>query len=371
MSLWPIYILLVLAGFLLRKSSRILDAFVICFLVFLACTNATHADYPAYSNWYYIGYLANPDTYDSGWYLICMLGHRIGLAYNGVVGLMTALATILLFAALVRLRVNRSFFWALFLVFPALVNIVQIRQYLAISLVMLGFAFMLDRRFRGYLVFVACVLLATAFHRTAAVFVLLPAVFLLERLRPAALLAMALALVALSSMAIVLPDILIAPVFGDFMVEKYFSEIAWNTASAHIHDRIVWGSLLVLALVPLTAAYLHRANAQANAPESKQARNLLRFATCLSVLGLCVIPLTFMSADVLRMHRYVYLFAILGFSSLLALPGSSTRERLVWKTPPLLFAILESLALVNATGDFGWVTNALLTFTTFPPLFVA
>lgn len=371
MPLWPIYIALVLVGLLSKRSSRIIDAAVVCFLVFLACTNATHADYPAYSEWYYIGYLVHPDTYGLGWYLATIAGHRIGLAYNGLAGIMTLVALLLLLAAISRLHVNRALFWALFLVFPALVSIVQVRQLLAIALVLLGFSFVYQKKAWGYLVFFPCILVAMAFHRTAVAFALLPLVFLLQKARPAVLMAVVLALVALSTAAIARPDLLIAPVFGDFMVEKYFSDFAWQTASPNIRTRIVGGGLLIVALVPILRLCTQRALKAPRQAKGADCYELLRFATCLSALGLCIIPLSFMSADVLRMHRYIVVFALTAFSSYLALPGLGTCERAIWKAIPLAYALLESLILVNLTGDFGWVTEALLTFTAFPPLFMA
>lgn len=167
-----------------RKWNWIFYALVLCLLLWTS--NGTYSDFDGY---YFIFERIN-DTQTNlvgatlGWFWLCRIAGEVGLNYYGMSLLLTIAACFFLHELFSKFDANENIIWAAIFVFPLLINGIQIRFFLSISIVAFGLGFLIfDNKF-SMLKFIACVLIATSIHSAAAIFAVLTLVLIYEKLRP-------------------------------------------------------------------------------------------------------------------------------------------------------------------------------------------
>lgn len=113
-----------------------------------------------------------------GWVFLSKLGLKFNLDYLQFKTIVFIFCMILLLITTYRLvGTNYSFVFGIYIIYPALVDIVQIRFFLSLCIVILGLSFFINDVKTGSVVYVICLILATSIHNTSliySIFLILP-----------------------------------------------------------------------------------------------------------------------------------------------------------------------------------------------------
>lgn len=250
MILAPLYMLAMLAVAFSR--GRWAAPCVALLLCFSTATTADYADFPSYVNYYAIVQTGGTPTglYDlpAGWFLLNRTIAATGLSVRGFVCVVLVLCVFLTARFYRRVGCERNLHWCLFLLFPALVQCVQLRFFLGFSIVLLSFAGIVNGERFGILRYVVGVLVASTIHSSMLVFLVLAPAGKLGGLgvKKAALVVASLALMAYLCVGYV-PGIA-ASLLNDVKYERYFvSDISTTTGSWFMKILFIWASAVVLS----------------------------------------------------------------------------------------------------------------------------
>lgn len=173
MVLFIIYIFIVILNFAFKRN-KLITFFDFLYMWILMGWSYGNADY----NTYTLRYLY-PNLYNTlEWLYTCLqnLGKAIGLDYAGFLIVMSAIFLFIRFWVICKMSSRPNMVIGLYLLFPFIMDITQIRMFYAVSLVLLGSYFLLKGTKRGYTLFILFVILATLIHASCALyFILLPA----------------------------------------------------------------------------------------------------------------------------------------------------------------------------------------------------
>ena len=169
-----IYILLVIAGLFLKNKH--FDLIAIAFLAYITYITVNVPDYENYQNAY--NYISQGHDYSDlgiGWYYLCRLGVVIGLnfrTFKTVIVVVSCLIIRYSVKQFVRNSQSINKFWSLYLIFPALLDCVQFRFFLAEAIFIFAVIFLIRQNTRGYITYGILILLASTIH-SSAIFLLL------------------------------------------------------------------------------------------------------------------------------------------------------------------------------------------------------
>jgi hypothetical protein len=140
------------------------------------CTSSTYTDLVGYEKYY--AYLLNGGIefdylgYTIGWWIICRFSILLHLSCRGMLVLVLFLSCFIMHKAIQKLPCRENTFWALFLVFPALVQCVQIRFFLATAVVFYGFILLIDNARYGWVSYLVSVTVAYCIHASCAIYII-------------------------------------------------------------------------------------------------------------------------------------------------------------------------------------------------------
>ena len=176
---------LILLGLFLPKSN-IVALLTIVFLGWLSLISINIADFSSYQGIYYA--ISKDQLYQTGygWYFLNSIGRNLGLTYIQFKTILVIVSLILLFITIkCFVGQNLNYIWALYLLYPSLINITQIRFAFAMSLVLVGLIFLFKKKLWSTIVYVLIVLMAISIHTGTSyylLFLLIPIIEKKERL---------------------------------------------------------------------------------------------------------------------------------------------------------------------------------------------
>ena len=227
-----IYIGLIALG-LVIKNSRIFDGVVIVFLCFIVATSTTQADYLNYKSAYdFLGASHVFVQLEPGWQLLCLIGHYAGLSYEAFVAAIIFLALLLLVKCMVDFGCNRSLFWSLFLIFPALIFLVQFRQFISLPIVLFALRFLARREPGDSIRFCAFILVASLIHSINIVYLLFLMPLVLKKSKLLLGVMVVFGLVTLAAAPNLVQEVA-RYLFSDVKVDYYFSGQGEHESCSH------------------------------------------------------------------------------------------------------------------------------------------
>lgn len=148
--------------------------FLILFLVLMTIRAEGVPDFYNYQMAYSRMELGIPYMYlGRGWYWLMHFGITFGMTYGQMKGI-AALVSLVLISSTINLfvssRKSRVLVWSLFLIFPALLELTQIRFFLASSICIYGFRFLKKASWKNAGLYVLAVLAAAMFHSSALIY---------------------------------------------------------------------------------------------------------------------------------------------------------------------------------------------------------
>lgn len=175
------FIGLVLLGLFLPKSNTV-ALLTIAFLGWLSLISINIADFSSYQGIYYA--ISKDQLYQTGygWYLLNAIGRNFGLTYIQFKTILVVVDLILLFVT-IKYFVGRNlnYIWGLYLLYPSLINVTQIRFAFAMSLVLVGLIFLFKKKLWGTIVYMLIVFIAMTIHTGTAYYLLFLLIPIIEK----------------------------------------------------------------------------------------------------------------------------------------------------------------------------------------------
>ena len=363
---WAPYVLLIIAG-LFCKNSKPYDYCVIGFMGLLAWLNTSAADYSSI----YLATFLNPygaSDMDFGWSLICDLGSTLGLYYNGFAGIVTVISMVLYREFGRRIGANTSFMLALFLIYPGLISLVQLRQFVACAVGCAAFAYLwtTSSKYR-YVIFGILMIFSFLLHRTTIVLLFALLAFILEVSGKKGRINVGLCLVVLAAMLLMNWEALSLSIFGEIKTNTYLTT-EYGTTFVSKEGGIRNALLLILtALLPYFCCR-HMSFIEDALKKSFFERGLSKAVSGIFVLNLSLlvlIPVVFVTDDFMRFERYGITFAL----ALFAMMPSLKRRSPLFSCKALYVFVCFVFAYYFVGNAFDSVYTPLLNPVKIPPFF--
>lgn len=181
----PVLLLIAGVGVYVKQKPQKYHMIIIVFLAFLMWRAENIPDFDNYTRVYnYIGTGAYYTDTGVGWLYLCRFGHRLGLDYKGFTILAVILSGLLLRRG-VRYFVKNprieAVVWSLFLIYPALLECVQIRFFVAEAVVIYALHFLEKPGVKNSILYGALVLAAYTIHSSALFYLVLLLVPVLKK----------------------------------------------------------------------------------------------------------------------------------------------------------------------------------------------
>ena len=167
---------LIVSALIIRKPN-FYPALIIFFLVKINYNAPNVADFSNYSNIY--NNITERDLYQTGygWYVLNNIGRNLGLDYNHYKAWSIIVCTLCIWCVSRYLLGESSNMLAgLYLLYPALIDTIQIRFYTAMTIVLIGIVFLAQQKMWSTITYIGIVLLASTIH-TSALFYLTFAIY--------------------------------------------------------------------------------------------------------------------------------------------------------------------------------------------------
>lgn len=365
--LWIPYLLLVLLG-LFCKNSKAYDFFVILFMGSLAWLNTSVGDYTAV----YLPIYLNPfgaHDIDPGWVWLCYFGSEAGLTYNGFSCIVVMASMVLYREFGRRIGSNTSFMLALFLIYPGLMSLVQLRQFVACSVACFAFAFFwTSEKKTRYIPFLVLILLAFSLHRSSVVllFALLPEMLAIAGRRGRILAALVLVIIGFGLLSNWKE--LSIQLFGENRTSVYLGATGGANAVSALGGMRNALMLVLAALLPYICCR-HIAKMR-----NSLDRGVLDWRIGRAPLGiiflnvalLVLIPVVFLTNDFMRFERHGLTMAL----GLFAMMPSLEKRSPFLSCKALYVAVCLVFAIFYVANSFDSVYTALLNPNGLPPFFI-
>lgn len=168
---------ILILGAVLIKKPKFFPALVTIFLMKINYNAFNVADFSDYSNIY--NQITSNNLYQTGygWYILNNFGKSLGLDYNLYKCFSILICTIIIWSvSRILVGENLNIIAGLYLLYPALIDTIQIRFFTAMTLTLIGILFLEKQKVWSTIVFIIIVLFASTIH-TSALFYLVFAMY--------------------------------------------------------------------------------------------------------------------------------------------------------------------------------------------------
>lgn len=156
---------------LIKKDSKVLFYLIFVLLIILFAGSTGNADQLAYMNNYTnILYGMSDSSFEYGYQLLCKVCLILGMSYNQFLFII-AFTGLTLIASTIKLYTsNIAYVLALYFIYPFVWDTIQIRNFLAMSIIIYGSRFIISYK-KEYIKYFICVIIASLMHVTALFYI--------------------------------------------------------------------------------------------------------------------------------------------------------------------------------------------------------
>ncbi len=294
-----LFLIILLMLLILNKDGKNKIAEVLLFpTLFMICyCSKTIPDMDNYSSFYNDIGSGNLNSFlGYGWLWLCILGNKIGINYYIFKSILYVVACFFVYITIGKfVKKRRSLVFGIYLVFPGLLDLVQIRFFLASSILLYAVVCMITNfNKKTFLFYIMLLTIASLIHMSCLfylVFLFLP---LFKKFK---LKGLFISFIFLAVLFLILSrfidDILIfiLPVSQQSRIRAYF-----NGDFISFPAIIVYGSLFILQFLLSFAIY------KKTKKDSKY-KSLLKYICLINVLLILSMPFVYVSSDFLRVQR--------------------------------------------------------------------
>lgn len=160
----------------LRKESKIIVLLTIIFLWILMGANTQNPDIYAYQVSYYSGEL---DSLEIGYWLLETIFNNLGFTYQTFRMVICGVGILLMHNTINKITDKKSIFYMLYFIYPFFLDIVQIKNFLAMAIFIYSIRYLKDNNKYDALKYIVCILIASLIQITALIY--LPIVFIINK----------------------------------------------------------------------------------------------------------------------------------------------------------------------------------------------
>ncbi|MBD5068716.1 MAG: hypothetical protein HDT50_00730 [Lactobacillus sp.] len=307
--MYILFIVIIALGMIIYRP-RIIDVIAISFLGVLTYISTNVADFSSYENIYYN--IAPGKYYETGygWYVINDLGRNLGLDYAGLKASLVVIGTLLIMST-VRyfLRCDPNMFWGLYLLYPALIDLIQIRFFIALCIVVFALRFLAHDNLRDIVIYVLLVIVAISIHTSTSFFLLFALAKYFEKYRKYVY-----GIIVIFLITSTLFKNAIIQIIGIFANTRQMSYVYASNNTASYQDFIFYVLMLVAFMAISQQIYKIVKN-----NKSLYDQREIMLAKLVSEINLCMlvlIPLLTFSSDFIRVQRISWILVYLLFTML-------------------------------------------------------
>lgn len=319
-------------------------------LSYLSLTSKTYADVENYTvvfnlaNASGMSYSKLPDITPI-WYVLCRFFGAIGLNYRGMIIGTIFLSIGIMHKALNSLGValNEKVFWGCFMLFPAVVQIVQMKFFLGTAIVFFSYQYLLESTKKGNIKYIIGVLVASLVHSSCLIFVVLIIVNYIRKSNIRKTAVLTTALIILMGLALkVIPKI--ASVFiSSVRINRYFySTTSKITPLAAMKVVFVWLAIVAFAGIAVYKSWeIYKVSENSN--------DFLSYKIALKYyMGLCLLGATLLlmyyDANFFRFVEVGYLLGYVSISTFWVKPRKMTKIKFAIAT---IFVLVSAIAITT------------------------
>lgn len=169
------FVLLILIGMFIKKA-KWFEIIVILFLGAITYFGNNVADFENYQQAY--NYILAGNSYldlGIGWFWLCKIGSILGLSYLEFKTILIVISTLIINKTIkyfARDDKYTTFFWAVYLIFPALLDCIQIRFFVAETIVLYSLRFLISDKKRDIFKYIIFVLIASTIHSSMLIYLI-------------------------------------------------------------------------------------------------------------------------------------------------------------------------------------------------------
>ena len=172
-----LYIFVIVFLLIFRKKTKNSWLIAASIIVLLSITTSNYADLTNYEplfNYYNMdGVIISSSTNNFIWALLCKLFYSIGFNYRGMVVCLILINYFILHKAALNMKCNENKFFGLFLIFPSVIQLVQLKFFTAFVIVVLAYSIFILEKKGSFITYILMVLFASLIHSSSMLFLIL------------------------------------------------------------------------------------------------------------------------------------------------------------------------------------------------------
>lgn len=266
------------------------------------------------------------------WVLLCKLFYMLGFNYRGMIIGIVFFNYYLLHRAAKNLQCNENIFFGLFLIFPSIIQLINLKFSLAFSLIVFAYSILCVEKKYSTICFFILTIIASLIHNSAFVFLLL--IFAKKKkINMGRLFVIALIITVFIIFNLNTITHFVQHFISNQQYERYFTDTI--TPSSNIWILLIFLCWLISYIFGFLAInYI-------NKDKENKYNNIFR--KCIVVINIMVLTLPLLLLD-RNMHRFIEIgFVMVFFMMSMILKGKFTKNKMM-----LLFCMIISLITVMA-----------------------
>lgn len=150
-------------------------------LAFISISTKTYTDVDIYTNIFNWTNAERVNYGTFGWSMLCRLFYYLGLNYRGMIPVILLISVFVVSRACRRINIDEDSLISLMLIFPGIMNVIQLKFFLAYSIIIYSVTFLQRNEKKSIFKYVVGILLATSIHSASAFCLVYLLVILFER----------------------------------------------------------------------------------------------------------------------------------------------------------------------------------------------
>lgn len=173
-----IYFLNIINSIKKRKSKILIFAFIVLLLILMG-GNTKNPDYYSYEILYYN--YGNVVSADFGYRILCAIFRNLGINYEGFRIIISLIGFYLINITIKKYSANKIFVYLLYAIYPFLLDVVQIRNFLMTSIVIYAMSYLVKKSGKSTIKYILFILIASSIHITALVYLPIALILYLDK----------------------------------------------------------------------------------------------------------------------------------------------------------------------------------------------
>lgn len=341
-----LYILLICIGLFIKvKKVRWYECLTLLFIVFIVVNGKNVSDFENYKVAY--DYISTGVTYNDlgmGWFYLCKIGTILGLTYMEFKVLIVVIS-FLLISNSIKYFLNdnkyKKLTWAFYLIFPLLLDCIQVRFLFAEVLVIYALRFLMNNKKMGVIVYIIFCLMASLIHSSTAFYLIFAIYKFLGKHESRYII-----ITFLFSFIFVFAKDQIVKISSMFINENRINRYFYSNDTLGIKGFLIYGTIIILfyyiAKVMLREARKNKINDKDIA--------FYEFNLKINIIMTVLIALSVFDPNFFRLQRIAWIFLYIGIAKLLNNDIKNINElKLSTKLIGLIIAVFGNLTLISVT----------------------